>query len=624
MWAGRVATSWPVTPSGFRRARTLLILLAALAGLAPGFAADTPAPLATLGLSASELGRANAALARYHGADPAKVERKLRFVYFAPSDSPPAAQYRERLTRVMEEAGDFFAREFRRVGLTQVQPLAFEREADGLLRFVVVRGREPWKAYNSKQSAAARKVREECLPALREAGIDPETETILLFHTIMEWHAAKRRFREDAPYRGGGDARGGFCWQIDAPPLDPRNLTARELIIDDGQVGKISLGHWNARYIGGVIHELGHALGLDHNAENAAEAKTLVTSLMGDGNTVYGCERHGHGRGAFLSTADALRLASHPLFTGSAKGLAGKDAGEGDFRDLRIENAHGALVITGQVTAPVPTYAVLGYFDGAGRGDYDALTAVAVPDAQGRFRLEQRELPRAKSTQLRLAALKVNGWGIALDSLPSFPVSAEGVADIGDTQTFAALDPIIRLLRQGQAQPARKLTAALPDGDPTKSFASPMLTPPAERSEKVDTAMKELSLCDLRPEQASVGWREPAFDYSPEDLLVTLGGKLQRRFVYAHAPASYTWKLDGSWQRFQATCALGNGYAGSVVFVVKIDGRERWRSGIVRGAAQKACDIALGGAKTLELIVEEGGDDRHRDHGFWFNPVLRR
>lgn len=589
-----------------------------MSALSPPAAASPPH------LEASELARSTTELARYHGTDPVKAERKLRFVYFAPSDSPPAANYRERLTRVMEEAADFYARELRRVGLIHVQPMALDREADGLLRFVVVRGREPWQAYNTKRSAEARKVREECLPALRAAGIDPETETIVLFHTIMEWDESKRRFREDAPYRGGGDARHGFCWQIDAPPLDPRHLSAREPIIDDGQVGKISLGHWNARYIGGVIHELGHALGLDHNKETAAEAKTLGKSLMGDGNTVYGCERHGHGLGAFLTTADALRLASHPLFTGSAKGLAAKDANEGVFLDLHLANERGALVVTGQVKAPVPTYAVLAYIDGEGRGEYDALTAVAVPDAQGRFRLEQRELPRGKLTQLRLAALKVNGLVLALDSLPPFPVSAEGVADIGNTQTFASLDPIIRLLRQGRAQPARKLTAELPHSDPARVYAAPMLTPPAQRPASADATVKELSLCDLRPEQAKVGWREPAFDYSPEDLLVTLGGKLQRRFIYAHAPASYTWALDGSWQRFQATCALGNGYEGSVVFVVKVDGRERWRSGVVGGAAQKACDIALGGAKTLELVVEDGGDDYHRDHGFWFNPVLRR
>lgn len=609
--------------SFFCRPRLLLTLLAGHAGLTSGFAAAVPASVEPPGL-VTQLTRVSAELARYHGADPVKSDRKLRFVYFAPSDSPPATNYRERLTRVMEEAAGFYAREFRRAGLLYVQPLAFDREADGLLRFIVVRGRESWKAYNSKEAAAAWKVREECLPALRAAGLDPSTETILLFHTIMEWDEAKRRFREDAPYRGVGDARGGFCWQIDAPPLDPRHLSAREPIIDDGQKGRISLGHWNTRYIGGVIHELGHAFGLAHNEENAAEAKTLGRSLMGIGNTTYGCELHGHGLGAFLSTADALRLASHPLFTGSAKGLDPKTAGQGEFHDLRLEADRGGLVITGRIESSPPCYGVIAYLDGEGRDDYDALTAIVVPDGQGRFRLEQRELPRGKLTQLRLAGLKVNGLVVTHDSLPAFPISAGGIADLRDVAPVLSLDPIIRMLRDGAARRARELTAALPESEPARAFAIPMLTPPASRPATVPAAAKEISLCDLRPEQAKVGWREPAYDYSPEDLLVFVGGQLQRRFIYAHAPSSYTWKLDGSWQRFQAACALGNGYTGSVTFVVKIDGRERWRSGVVRGDTQKNCDLALGGAETLELIVEDGGDDFNRDHAFWLKPMLRR
>lgn len=605
------------------RASILLTVFAGHTGLMLSFAASVSVPVEHPD-PATQLTRVSAQLAGYHGTDPVKSDRTLRFVYFAPSDSPPAANFRERLTRVMEETADFFAREFRRVGLTRVRPLAFDRDADGLLRFVVVRGREPWRNYNSKDAAAARKVREECLPTLRAAGIDAATETILLFHTIMEWDEVKRRFREDAPYRGGGDARSGFCWQIDAPPLDPRHLSERELVVDDGQVGRISLGHWNGRYIGGVIHELGHALGLAHNQESAAEAKVLGRSLMGNGNNTYGCELHGHGLGAFLSTADALRLASHPLFTGSAKGLAAKTAGQGVFRDLRLESKDGVFVITGRIESTPPSYGVIAYLDGEGHDDYDAMTAIAVPDERGRFRLESRDLPRGKLTQLRLAGLQVNGFVVTLDRLPAFPISAEGIPDLGGITPLVSLDPLIQALRVGAIRRARELTAALPDSEPAKSFAVPMLTPPANRSPTVDAREKTALLCDLRPEYATVGWREPAYDYSPEDLLVFVAGKLQRHFIYAHAPARYRWKLDGSWKRFLATSALGNGYAGSVEFVVKIDGLERWRSGLVRGESQKICDIDLEGANTLELIVEDGGDDFHHDHAFWLKPTLRR
>lgn len=609
----------PLFVSGSSRCR--VALAASLLAFAP--ACGTPSAVESAD-TAAPIARVNAQLAGYHDTESAKSDRKLRFVYFAPSDSPPAAHYRERLTRVMEETARFFAREFQRVGLTHVQPLPLDRDADGLLRFTVVHGREPWKSYNSKESAAARKVREECLPALRAAGIDPDRETILLFHTIMEWDEVTRRFREDAPYRGGGNARSGFCWQIDAPPLDPLHLAAREPHVDDGQVGRISLGHWNSRYIGGVIHELGHALGLDHNQENPREAKTLGHSLMGNGNQTYGCELHGHGLGTFLSTADTLRLASHPLFTGSTKGLDTKNAHPGELCDLHLATTAAGLVVTGRVESAPASYAVVAYLDGEGRGDYDALTATAVPDTEGRFRLECRDLPRGKTTALRLAAFKLNGLAIDHDSLPAFPVSSDGIPDLSETRPFLALDPIVRALRVGNIRRARELTAALPHDEPGKAFAAPLLTPPADRPASPDTTAKSISLCDLRPSHAKVGWREPAFDYSPEDLLVSVGGKLQRRFIYAHAPATYTWKLDGSWQRFQATCALGNGYSGSVEFVVKADGLERWRSGVVRGKTQKICDLELAGATTLELIVENGGDDFHRDHGFWLNPTLRR
>ncbi len=561
-------------------------------------------------------------LAQYHGSEAVVSQRRLRFVYFVPSDRTPAVDYRARLTRVVEESASFFHRELQRLGF-KPKPMQLDRAEDGLLRFIVVQGREPWQAYNTKEWSSAKKVQDECRPVLQAAGVELRSETIALFSAIMEYDETRRRFRQRAPYRGSGDADHGFCWQIDAPPLDPAHFEARTPLIDDGEFGRISLGDWNSKLVSGVIHELGHALGLPHNMERPHEAAALGTSLMGSGNRTYGRERRGEGLGTFLTLADAMRLASHPFFTGSQKGLGPGSTSHGQFGRLTAESAEDGLVIRGRVESTPPTYGIVAYTDAEGRGDYDALTTTTVPDADGNFRLHCSGLQPGKLHEVRLVALQVNGRSFRHEGLP-FAVSRYGIADVDALRTAFVLAPVVAALREGRSEQARALASELKADDPAREFAAPMFTPPAQRAARVGDDVAEWSLCELKPERASVGWRKPAYDYSPEDLLVYLKGRLERRFIYAHAPSEYAWTLDGTWKRFTATCALGDGFGGTVVFVVKVDGKERWRSRLVKSSQQERCDVDLRGGTRLELVVEEGGDDFHQDHGFWFAPTLSR
>lgn len=563
----------------------------------------------------------NERLAAYQSADPVPSDRKLRFVYFLPSDRQPALNYRERLTRVLEETVAFYAKQIEGYGM-KAQPLPLDRDADGLLRFIEVKGEEPWTAYNSKKPFAGEKVRDECLPVLRAAGIDPKRETIAVFTAIMEWNEEARRFRQQSPYQGTGDARAGFCWQIDSPPLDPLHLPEKTPIIDDGEYGRVSIGKWNSLFVGGVIHELGHAFGLPHNAQRLDQFSRLGRSLMGNGNRTFGDDRRSEGLGTFLTFADAVRLVSHPFFSGSSKGLWERDAISTEIDELHVKaEAGGVLAVSGRVRGPVPAYAVVAYTDGEGGSDYDAIATVAVPDANGRFELRCDQLPEGKGVELRLAAMQVNGL-FKMERGLNFSVNKEGKIDLKDLPQQLVLAPIVTALRAGQSQKAAQLTAALADNDPAKKLAAPMLTPPDKRAASTEAA--QVSLCDLRPESARVGWRAPAFDYSPEDLTIRIGGKIERRGIYAHAPAAYVWKLDGTWKTFDTRCALRDDYEGSVEFIVKIDGVEKWRSGIVRKGEGKPCSLSVSGAKSIELIVTDGGDDNRRDHGFWIAPVLAR
>ena len=81
------------------------------------------------------------------------------------------------------------------------------------------------------------------------------------------------------PYYESGDSRHGTAWQVDSPLLDSALLGVNDQHITDGQYGRISLGKYNSFFVGGVCHELGHALGLPHCKESAASRAARGTAF---------------------------------------------------------------------------------------------------------------------------------------------------------------------------------------------------------------------------------------------------------------------------------------------------------------------------------------------------------
>ncbi len=564
----------------------------------------------------------NERLADYHGDNESPTERRLRFVYFVPTDREPAKDYRQRLTRVIDETIKFYSQQIADYGL-KAQPLAVDRDDDGLLRFVMVKAKQPWLAYNNKAYPYGEKIRNECMPALEAAGIDPQCETIAVFTAVMQWDDAKRRFRQSSPYQGGGNARHGFCWQIDAPPLDPVHLSEKTPNIDDGEYGTVSIGKWNSLFVGGVIHELGHALGLPHNSQRPDQRASRGTSLMGSGNRVYGEQLRGEGRGTFLTFADAVRLVSHPLFSGSDKGLHTRRPRPAQFDGLDVQSDGRKLVVTGNVVSQPATYAVLAYTDPDGRGDYDSIATTCIPEGDGKFRIECTDLVRDKTSELRLVALQVNGDATTHRDM-FFSVNQAGQPKIDSLRGQLVLAPVLAELRMGRHRQAVSLVTALPDSEAAKSFATPMLTPPSERPSEPDAEASKWSLCDLRPESAKVGWRMPAYNYSPEDLFIRVRGQVEKTAIYAHANSVYTYAIQAKWKTFAATCAVSDGRPGTVVFIVNVDGQQKWKSPVVKPGMKVDCEVNISGAKSLELVVRDAGDGTGRDHAYWISPTINR
>ena len=127
---------------------------------------------------------------------------------------------------------------------------------------------------------------------------------------------------------------------------------------------------------------------------------------------------------------------------------------------------------------------------------------------------------------------------------------------------------------------------------------------------------------------ATVGWGRPLFDEvlieSPGYCFLQVAGEWFEHGLFAHAPASHELDLNRTWKRFQASFSLQDGHDGSVVFVVKGDGRELFRSPTIRDHQRRSLDLDISQITSLTLVVEDGGDGTNGDWGVWLQPQVGR
>lgn len=567
----------------------------------------------------------------YHTTNAVPSDRTLHIVYWTPADREPQQQFRERLTRVLFDIRDFYGREMERLGFGQ-RTVRLATDDDGLLKIHLVRGQRPYAHYNVESGRA---IREECLPTLKAAGLDANKETIVLFCNMSNWDEKAGTMSQNSPYYASGGLRNGTAWQVDSALLDSDLLAKKEPLLRDGQYGKISVGRYNSIFVGGVCHELGHALGLPHNKERADERAAFGTALMGSGNRTYGEQLRGEGRGSFLTLGEGLRLASHPLFTGSSKGIDLPANAKLNDVEVKLAADGKAFTLTAKVTADPPPYALIGYMDPEGGSDYDATTITAVPDEQGNVELRCAALASGKAGRLRLVVCQANGGRINDETLAiPYTVRADGVVDLASFQAQQTLRPLtLALLKKNSAAVASELqkieekagddASARQLVEAARSLAATLES--KARPVPAQAVGEALWLTDAQRESARVGWRRPAVNRLPnESLALFVGGQLFARGIYAHAPSNYVYNLGGKWKRLSGQAGLADGNDGSVVFVIEGDGQELWRSKKIANASLPTFEVDVSKVKQLTLRVEDAGDGTGSDWGVWVEPKLER
>lgn len=585
--------------------------------------AQSKSPQASIEASDEEIGRANERIAAEVAEASIDSPGQVVVVYFTPRDRAPAANHTERIRRIVAETKGFYDQELERHGFDNRSMQVLRNDA-GDVDVIDVIGVD---ANYDKPDGG--RIRKEVVPVLRDLGINAETSVLLIFCNLMEYDPVASTIRHYSPYYGGGSHLAGNAWQCDSEILDPKRFRDPTPILD-GEYGRITIGRHNSIFIGGVIHELGHALSLPHCRARSDQAER-GTALMGSGNQTYAQQLRNEGLGTFLTQAHALRLAAHPAFNRQVSSTL-RERTASDYEALKVSvGEDDSIQIEGRVSSNIPVHGLVAYFDPEGGGDYDAKTATAVPNDEDQFFMRSEQLPANQAGELRLVACHVNG--ATTTRTMRYRVDAKGRPDLTAVRLKLELAPMLDALRAGELAEAESQLVALAKGDATLTaigqrvldrFADvgkPASIDPGETPKD----QTRIALSELQPVSASVGWNRVSYNGVPgNERLLSLGGDVFARGVYAHAPAMHVYEIGGAWKRLSGRCGMQSSHFGRVDFEILGDGRSLWSARRVSAGDGREFNVDIKGVQQLTLLVGDSGDGRGGDWGVWIEPVLSR
>ncbi|MGQ9650529.1 MAG: NPCBM/NEW2 domain-containing protein [Phycisphaerae bacterium] len=129
----------------------------------------------------------------------------------------------------------------------------------------------------------------------------------------------------------------------------------------------------------------------------------------------------------------------------------------------------------------------------------------------------------------------------------------------------------------------------------------------------------------LEPVSVKQGWGGLMKNKSVWDKTMCIGSQVYHRGIGTHAPAEVVYDLGGKYTTFHGLAGQDAAANGTISFEIHVDGRKSWESGIMtRLDSAREFNVLVTGAKTLTIIVTDGGDGIVGDHADLADAWLER
>ena len=546
----------------------------------------------------------------------------LRVVYFSPADKEPELDRHERIGRTLKQIQDFYRKGMEANGYGP-KTFALEWDSPGKLKLYDVKGKKKVTEY---PKSSGWEILDEVKPVLKEQGIDTDREFVLILCQLLHWEGDVAT--EYGPYAGGGGTMAGVCWAIEDKLVDADLLSSNEPGAYHYFTKHCSLGLFNTFYVGGLAHELGHCFGVPHDCQTESQKEKQGISLMGAGNHFYGKKLRGEAPDAFMSPATAMQLSVCRAFDPDFEILDMRTPWQLEKLDASYED-DGKLILEGRTDPGQKPLGIIAYNDNARiKDDYDAKAWTVVPDTSGEFRFEITDLEKVPY-EMRLVALFPGGYKRTLrvqysnsGGEPSIEPFAAAVArkKINEFLDARYFDEVVRILDEQIEK--------FPDSNDWRRKREHLATlrSPGEKTvpDQVPASETKMNLADAEAGEEKVGWYQPSRNILRECGFMEVDGMFFESGIYAHPDSKYVFSLGKKWKEFHFAYGLQDGKPGSVVFVVKGDGKELFRSRTVIAGELLLKRIGVAGVDKLELVTEDAGDGWANDWGLWIEPELSR